>query len=127
MYGLYAYAEGKHIEPVRNFKFTGIPVLYLPGNAGSYKQVRSFASVALRKWLDNRTPFHFDFFSVDFNEEMSGMYGYVLERQGQYVKRVIEKITSLYEEYHHIVIIGHSMVLIHNHLFKLLYIFTVFG
>lgn len=38
MYRLYAYAEGKHIEPVRNLKFTGIPILFLPGNSGSYKQ-----------------------------------------------------------------------------------------
>ena len=38
MYGLYAYTEGKHIEAVRNLKFNGIPVLFLPGNAGSYKQ-----------------------------------------------------------------------------------------
>lgn len=72
--------------------------------------VRSLASVALRKWLDNRTPFHFDFFSVDFNEEISGMYGYVLERQSQYVKHVVQNIMSFYEEYHHVVIVGHSMV-----------------
>ena len=29
-------------------KFSGIPVLYIPGNSGSHKQVRSMASVALR-------------------------------------------------------------------------------
>lgn len=38
MYGLYAYTEGKLIENVRKHKFTGIPVLFIPGNAGSYKQ-----------------------------------------------------------------------------------------
>jgi glycosylphosphatidylinositol deacylase len=37
-YGLYAYAEGKFGIPAKRHKFTGIPVLFVPGNAGSYKQ-----------------------------------------------------------------------------------------
>jgi glycosylphosphatidylinositol deacylase len=54
------------------------------GNAGSHKQVRSLASVALRKAIDEtkyRT--HFDFFAVDFGEEMSGLYGGVLQDQSR--------------------------------------------
>ena len=38
-YGLYAYGEGKMSEPLRENKFTGIPVLFIPGNSGSHKQV----------------------------------------------------------------------------------------
>lgn len=37
-YGLYTYNEGHLTEKSRNMKFDGIPVLYIPGNAGSYKQ-----------------------------------------------------------------------------------------
>ena len=40
------------------------------GNGGSYKQVRSLASVALRKAIeDSDYEVHFDYFSIDFNEE----------------------------------------------------------
>ena len=38
-YGLYAYGEGKMAEALRENKFTGIPVLFVPGNSGSHKQV----------------------------------------------------------------------------------------
>lgn len=37
-YNLYAYSEGRYTENARNMKFEGIPVLFVPGNAGSYKQ-----------------------------------------------------------------------------------------
>lgn len=37
-YGLYAYAEGKYTSLAKRHKFTGVPVLFVPGNAGSYKQ-----------------------------------------------------------------------------------------
>ena len=47
----------------------GIPALFLPGNAGSHKQARSSASIALRMHLsDFKTRKHFDFFTIDFNE-----------------------------------------------------------
>ncbi|MGH0143343.1 UNVERIFIED_CONTAM: hypothetical protein FKN15_007405 [Acipenser sinensis] len=38
-YGLYLYGEGIYAEENKKLKLTGIPVLFLPGNAGSYKQV----------------------------------------------------------------------------------------
>ena len=37
-YGLYAYGEGKMAEKVREHKFSGIPILFVPGNSGSHKQ-----------------------------------------------------------------------------------------
>ncbi|KAJ8319164.1 hypothetical protein KUTeg_004255 [Tegillarca granosa] len=67
-YGLYLYGEGQYADQIKNFKLSGIPVLFIPGNAGSYKQVRSLGSVALRKSEDERKPFHFNYFSVDLNE-----------------------------------------------------------
>lgn len=44
-------------------EFTGAPVVYVPGNSGSYKQARSFASVAIRKGLDNNWNHHLDYFT----------------------------------------------------------------
>jgi hypothetical protein len=43
------YGEGKAAAYLEKGKFSGIPVLFIPGNSGSYKQVRSLASVALRQ------------------------------------------------------------------------------
>lgn len=37
-YGLYLYGEGAYAQETRGLKLTGAPVLFLPGNAGSYKQ-----------------------------------------------------------------------------------------
>ena len=46
-YRLYAYGEGKMAGYLEAGKYSGIPVLFIPGNSGSYKQVRSMASVAV--------------------------------------------------------------------------------
>lgn len=40
-YGLYLYGEGLYAQETRALKLTGAPVLFLPGNAGSYKQGKS--------------------------------------------------------------------------------------
>lgn len=39
-YSLWAYSEGHHIDAMRKMKFSGIPVLFLPGSGGSHKQGR---------------------------------------------------------------------------------------
>lgn len=62
-YGLYAYSEGQLAQKTRNMQFTGAPVIFVPGNAGSYKQARSLASVALRKGIDNGLRHHLDYFT----------------------------------------------------------------
>ena len=37
--------------------------------------VRSLASVSLRKSLKDRTPFHFDYFTVSLGKDYSALYG----------------------------------------------------
>ncbi|KAK5640976.1 hypothetical protein RI129_009523 [Pyrocoelia pectoralis] len=113
-YGLYAYSEGRFTYDARNMKFSGIPVLFIPGNAGSYRQVRSFASVSLRKSLDDRPGFHFDFFTVDLNDEFSGLNGALLYEQTDYVNNSIYRILELYNSNEksrpkNIILFGHSM------------------
>lgn len=110
-YGLYAYSEGRFTYNARNMKFTGIPILFIPGNAGSYRQVRSLASVCLRKSLDDRPGFHFDFFTVNLNDEFSGLNGALLQEQTEYVNRSIYQILKLYPKTRpkNIILFGHSM------------------
>ncbi|KAL0279676.1 UNVERIFIED_CONTAM: hypothetical protein PYX00_001180 [Menopon gallinae] len=113
-YALFGYAEGGHTERLRKMKFSGIPVLFVPGNSGSYKQGRSLASVSLRKALNSRTPFYFDYFMVDFNEDQSAVYGATLEGQARFVQHCITKILSFYPKNQptsptSVILIGHSV------------------
>ncbi|CAM6031630.1 unnamed protein product, partial [Sphagnum compactum] len=112
-YNLYAYSEGHLTEHARNMYFNGAPVLFIPGNGGSYKQARSLASVALRKGIDNDWIQHLDYFTVDLHGEYSGLFGGVLEEQTQYITYCIKKVLSLYQKLQNppksVVLVGHSM------------------
>ncbi|KAJ8730055.1 hypothetical protein PYW07_017093 [Mythimna separata] len=115
-YGLYAYSEGRFTERARKMWFDGVPVLFLPGNSGSHMQARSLASVALRKALSKGYQYHFDFFSISYNEELSGLYGGVLQSQTKFAAASITKILSLYKSNKYtktvptsVILIGHSM------------------
>ncbi|KAF3824260.1 hypothetical protein GH733_008545, partial [Mirounga leonina] len=112
-YELYLYGEGSYAEEHKILPLTGIPVLFLPGNAGSYKQVRSIGSIALRKAEDIDFKYHFDFFSVNFNEELVALYGGSLQKQTKFVHECIKTILKLYKGQEFapksVAIIGHSM------------------
>ncbi|KAK8042652.1 PGAP1-domain-containing protein [Apiospora phragmitis] len=80
-YSLYLYREGGVYESPM---VSGIPVLFVPGNAGSYKQVRPIAAEAARYFHDvlQHDPAlagsgvkNLDFFTVDFNEDFSAFHG----------------------------------------------------
>ncbi|NP_001087710.1 GPI inositol-deacylase precursor [Xenopus laevis] len=113
LYELYLYGEGSYAEENKNLTLTGVPVLFLPGNAGSYKQARSFASVALRKAENIGNRYHFNIFTVNFNEELVALYGGSLRRQTRFVHECIKTILSLYKNQtfppESVAIIGHSM------------------
>ncbi|CAF4320417.1 unnamed protein product, partial [Rotaria magnacalcarata] len=47
-YALHSYCEGVRCEAHRRNQFIGYPVLFIVGNADSYRQVRSLGSVAYR-------------------------------------------------------------------------------
>ncbi|KAG5671431.1 hypothetical protein PVAND_001627 [Polypedilum vanderplanki] len=112
-YNLYAYAEGHLTVNARNMMFSGAPVLFIPGNSGSYKQSRSLASVALRKGIDNDWFHHLDYFTVDLNEEYSALFGGVLEEQAKFIEHAIRAILKLYERLKFppkkLIVIGHSI------------------
>ena len=118
-YELFAYAEGEKMSGMFQKKTLpkgGIPVLFIPGNSGSAKQVRSLASVALRKALemDKKYRTRFDFFAVDFDEELSALSGSVLKDQHEFVIKSIGHILGMYKKGaagspRSVVLIGHSI------------------
>ncbi|KAK5890881.1 hypothetical protein CesoFtcFv8_014360 [Champsocephalus esox] len=112
-YGLYLYGEGVYAQETRTLKLSGAPVLFLPGNAGSYKQARSLGSVALRKAEDMEGGLHVNVFTVDFNEELVALYGGSLLRQTHFLHESIKAILRLYKHLktppQSVVLVGHSM------------------
>lgn len=85
----------------------GSPVLFIVGNADSYRQVRSLASVAYR--MGEKQKQQLDFFSIDFNEELSALFGGVLEQQTEFVAHAIQTILALYKTNRTIILVGNSI------------------
>ncbi|KAM7463693.1 hypothetical protein LguiA_031814 [Lonicera macranthoides] len=130
-YGLYLYHEGwrkidfnEHLK-----KLSGIPMLFIPGNGGSYKQVRSLAAESDRAYqggplermfyqeasltveegvnmdfadlpIPNQYTCMLDWFAVDLEGEHSAMDGRILEEHTEYVVYAINRILDLYKESH---------------------------
>ena len=113
-----------------SLQLRGIPVLFIPGNAGSYKQVRPIAAEAANYF--HHTLQHdgvsaeagvrnLDFFTVDFNEDITAFHGQTLLDQAEYLNEAIRYILSLYSDPQRadrdsqlpdptsVVILGHSM------------------
>ncbi|KAL4589214.1 hypothetical protein LXL04_002119 [Taraxacum kok-saghyz] len=122
-YGLYLYHEGwKKIDFNEHLKqLNGVPILFIPGNGGSYKQVRSMAAESDRAYeggppepmlyqeagveMDetdipkvNRYSRRLDWFAVDLEGEHSAMDGQILEEHTEYVVYAIHRILDQYKE-----------------------------
>ena len=70
--------------------------------------------MALRKAIEeSEYEVHFDYFSVDFNEEFSALYGGSLSRQSDFVAACVDHILSKYERAARrpksVVLVGHSI------------------
>ncbi|CZR46455.1 putative sphingosine-1-phosphate lyase [Fusarium proliferatum ET1] len=126
-YSLYLYRE-QGIEPPD--KLLGIPVLFIPGNAGSYKQVRPIAAEAANYFHNSLQHDHgtldagvrsLDFFTVDFNEDITAFHGQTLLDQAEYLNEAVRYILSLYSDPQRatrgghlpdptsVIVLGHSM------------------
>ena len=114
-YALYLYREGRSDQRV-----TGLPVLFIPGNAGSGKQVRSLGAQAHEdlEELAQREGVHggkapaarLDFWAVDFEEELSALSGADLAAQARFVCNTIPFVLSQYATAPRgVVVVGHSM------------------
>ncbi|KAI0701177.1 PGAP1-like protein-domain-containing protein [Cytidiella melzeri] len=97
----------------------GVPVVFIPGNAGSSHQVRSIASSAARQFYHQpydispefrgRHLKHLDFYAVEFNEDLSAFHGTTLDLQTSYTSRAVDYILSRYPAGTTVIIMGHSM------------------
>ncbi|KAJ2524336.1 GPI inositol deacylase [Coemansia sp. RSA 2049] len=101
-YKLYLYREGGYDAIDDPFR---IPVLFVPGNAGSHKQVRSMASSSASAFVEligedpsavDRGQIGYDFFTVGLNEEFTALHGYSILEQAEFVNDAIRYILSLY-------------------------------
>ncbi|XP_021890347.1 GPI inositol-deacylase [Carica papaya] len=131
-YALYLYHEGwKKIDYKEHLKkLNGVPVLFIPGNGGSYKQVRSLAAESDRAYqggplertfyqeafltteeggadmdlacfqLPSQYNYRLDWFAVDLEGEHSAMDGRILEEHTEYVVYAIHRILDQYKESH---------------------------
>ncbi|KJA29745.1 hypothetical protein HYPSUDRAFT_60597 [Hypholoma sublateritium FD-334 SS-4] len=118
-YSLWLYREvGWDLLQERQ-RENSLPVLFIPGNAGSSHQVRSIASSATRQYFssphvvsetfESRSVKPLDFFAVEFNEDLSAFHSSTLESQIAYSRQAISYILSLYPLDTKILIVGHSM------------------
>ncbi|KAH3675005.1 hypothetical protein WICMUC_002837 [Wickerhamomyces mucosus] len=95
----------------------GIPVLFIPGNAGSYKQVRSIAAEAANIYFEtqshNDNSKRLDFYAAHFNEDFTAFHGRTMLDQAEYMNDAISFILSLYQNQPipptSVILIGHSM------------------
>ncbi|KAL3101932.1 hypothetical protein niasHS_003341 [Heterodera schachtii] len=112
-YSLLLYAEGlyKAQRYGESGELDGFPLLFVPGNAGSGRQVRSLGSLLQNKTERLGTQFHFDTFALDFNGEMTALNFDYIESQAQFLADSVGHILSLYSSHKQpkIVLIGHSM------------------
>eukprot|EP00009_Paramoeba_aestuarina_P015794 CAMPEP_0201542692 /NCGR_PEP_ID=MMETSP0161_2-20130828/72176_1 /ASSEMBLY_ACC=CAM_ASM_000251 /TAXON_ID=180227 /ORGANISM="Neoparamoeba aestuarina, Strain SoJaBio B1-5/56/2" /LENGTH=367 /DNA_ID=CAMNT_0047950367 /DNA_START=335 /DNA_END=1435 /DNA_ORIENTATION=- len=93
--------------------FIGQPVIYLHGNAGSWRQVRSIASEISRRSKNTGT--YFDFWAIDFHGEFGIVSGQTVEEQALFTNEVIRWVLDTYHNspssYNSksVILIGHSL------------------
>ena len=126
-YHLYMLRDGSYDEDA---KVKGVPVLFIPGNAGSFKQGRILAFEALEQFHNgiqqapqalNEGATSMDLFAVDFNEDLSAFHGQTVLDQAEYLNDAVSYILSLYHDPRRsqrepglpdpssVLLIGHSM------------------
>ena len=103
---LYQYRESG--LPIHSGTFgkngAAVPVLFVPGNAGAYGQVRSLASSAATQYWENDEPFPefqhsrgpIEWWTLELNEGFSAFSGRILEDQAWYINEAVRYLRSLY-------------------------------
>ncbi|QEU58133.1 Bst1 [Kluyveromyces lactis] len=128
-YHLYLYREqGKDKEPKHGdeIQLDGIPVLFIPGNAGSFKQARSIAAASANLYFEHKSTIqnfnakNMDYFTADFNEDFTAFHGQTMLDQAVYLNDAVRYILSLYAQSaaykesnrplpKSVILLGHSM------------------
>lgn len=87
-----------------------MPVLFVPGYAGSYQQARSLASTCIRRQLRSLHAAKFVFYTVIFGEQLSGINGKLLIEQIDFVGKAVKQIKANHIGHSGgIILIGHSV------------------
>lgn len=127
-YKMQLYREGG-IDDGKLDPLNGVPVIFIPGNAGSFRQVRSLAaecshqyhSMLSAKANSHNRVGHLDFFTADFGEDLTAFSGQTIKDQADYLNEAISYILGLYQEIatersiplsstpKSVILIGHSM------------------
>lgn len=91
---------------------SGVPVLFVPGNAGSYRQIRSI-SATCQELNEQYGGAEIDFFALDFNEAYSALHGRTLLDQAEYLNDAVRYIMNMYrdngQDVSSVILLGHSM------------------
>mmetsp|Transcript_54706 Transcript_54706/g.133769 ORF Transcript_54706/g.133769 Transcript_54706/m.133769 type:complete len:993 (+) Transcript_54706:85-3063(+) len=122
-FSLMLYREGGSFRAVKE-PLRGHPVLYIPGNAGSGRQVRSIATQASKDWTQDRqamqtetsnNPVELDLFAVDFDEDLTALSGPAFSQQVSFVNNCVNFIIAQYgrgageARPQSVILVGHSM------------------
>jgi pimeloyl-ACP methyl ester carboxylesterase len=112
-YKLYLYRDGRFDNEE---KLNGTPLLFIPGNRGSYGQARSLGGVLQEIAFERgQTEKRYDIFSADLNEEFTAFSTQSLEDQAKFINHCIQTILDLYGSTQFnpkpksVVIVAHSM------------------
>ncbi|KXN70918.1 PGAP1-domain-containing protein [Conidiobolus coronatus NRRL 28638] len=112
-YKLYLYRDGRFDSEE---KLNGTPLLFIPGNRGSYGQARSLGGVLQEIAFERgQTEKRYDIFSADLNEEFTAFSTQSLEDQAKFINHCIQTILDLYRSTQlnpkpeSVVIVAHSM------------------
>lgn len=111
-YKLFMYSEfGFPLESnIRRDLKDSMPILFVPGNAGSYQQVRSLASTCIRRHLQSLDAFKFVFYTIDFRAQLSGLDGELIEQQTRFLHLAVKKIIETHPtETNGVILVGHSV------------------
>ncbi|OQR71942.1 GPI inositol-deacylase-like [Tropilaelaps mercedesae] len=115
-YRLLLYGEGVVARDLRRFGPRGIPLVFIHGNAGNPGQARAIGSILqlkaeMRNMLDSPV---YSVYTVDFDEELSALYGGVLPQQAEFLQECLRVVCQKWNSSHpdqppRIIFVGHSM------------------
>lgn len=114
-YSLHLYREG-YIDK-DEIELKQVPVLFIPGHAGSFEQARSIAAYTAKRQYQQPELVKFDFYTVDFTEDFTAFHGQTMLDQAEFCNDAIKFILSLYQDQDQgdikapksVLVIGHSM------------------
>ena len=105
---LHRYLEGGLGQPTPTAESCKLAVLFVHGNDGCHKQVRSIASVTLSSSQPNGA--HVHFYTLEVEAVFTGFDGADLTEQARHVGRAVRTLQRLYEGTPaQLVVLAHSM------------------